>query len=43
VGVQSAKDKVSQLHAQALSALHALPDHAPLLKAMADWLVRRQY
>ena len=31
------------LHHDALQALTALPNGAPLLCGMADWLVRRQY
>jgi geranylgeranyl pyrophosphate synthase len=43
VGVAAAKQKISQLHAQALAALSHLPDGAPLLRDMADWLVQRKY
>jgi geranylgeranyl pyrophosphate synthase len=47
VGTTAAKQKVTELHEQALAALTHLSNHptsgAPLLRGMADWLVRRQY
>lgn len=43
VGVPAAKAKMNGLHAEALTALQVLPERAPLLHAMANWLVQRQF
>jgi geranylgeranyl pyrophosphate synthase len=42
-GLEYSHQQVRTLHDQAIDALQSFPDGAPLLAALADWLVSRQH